>query len=271
VSIDASAALAVPGVRLVFSAADLPDPMPRFGPQLRDRPVIATAETKYHGDPVAAVAADTKDAAEEAAALVRVEYEELPAVSTIAGSLADGAPLVQDPALRPDDPLGQTNVLREHRYGWGDVGAEEARADVVVEGSYRFPMVTQFAIEPHAYMAAPDGDGIAVWSAIQHPNWLQRVIASLLELPLAKVRILAPDPGGGFGGKQTREIRTLLAFMALRACRPVPPRVDPRGDVPGRPPRRRRGPRPLGLHPRRSPDVPRHRRGLPDRCLRGHR
>jgi CO/xanthine dehydrogenase Mo-binding subunit len=221
VSIDASAALAAPGVRLVFSAADLPDPMPRFGPQLRDRPVIATGETKYHGDPVAAVAADTKDAAEEAAALVRVEYEELPAVSTIAGSRADGAPLVQDPALRPDDPLGQTNVLREHRYGWGDVGAEEARADVVVEGSYRFPMVTQFAIEPHAYMAAPDGDGIAVWSAIQHPNWLQRVIASLLELPLAKVRILAPDPGGGFGGKQHAKYEPLLAFMALRAGRPV--------------------------------------------------
>ena len=220
-SIDASAALARPGVRLVFTAADLPDPMPRFGPQLRDRPVIASGETKYHGDPVEAVAADTKDAAEEAAALVRVEYEELPAVSTIGGSLADGAPLVQDPSLRPDDSLATTNVLREHRYGWGDIAAEEARADLVVEGSYRFPMVTQFAIEPHAYMAAPDGDGIVVWSAIQHPNWLQRVIASLLELPLAKVRILAPDPGGGFGGKQHAKYEPLLAFMALRAGRPV--------------------------------------------------
>jgi CO/xanthine dehydrogenase Mo-binding subunit len=58
-------------------------------------------------------------------------------------------------------------------------------------------MVTQFAIEPHAYMAAPDGDGVVVWSAIQHPNWLQRVIASLLELPLAKVRILARIPAAG--------------------------------------------------------------------------
>ena len=63
-------------------------------------------------------------------------------------------------------------------------------------------MVTQFAIEPHAFMAAPDGDGIAVWSSIQHPNWLQRVIAELLGLPLAKVRVIAPDPGGAFGGKQ---------------------------------------------------------------------
>jgi CO/xanthine dehydrogenase Mo-binding subunit len=220
-AIDASAALAIPGVQIVFTAADLPDPMPRFGPQLRDRPVIATGETKYHGDPVAAVAADTKDAAEAAAALVKVEYEELPAVSTVGAALADDAPLVQDPSLRPDDPLARSNVLREHRYGWGDLAAEETGADLVVEGSYWFPMVTQFAIEPHAYMAAPDGDGIAVWSAIQHPNWLQRVIASLLELPLAKVRILAPDPGGGFGGKQHAKYEPLLAFMAFRAGRPV--------------------------------------------------
>jgi CO/xanthine dehydrogenase Mo-binding subunit len=82
-------------------------------------------------------------------------------------------------------------------------------------------MVTQFAIEPHAYMAAPDGDGIAVWSTIQHPNWLQRVIASLLSLPLSKVRIFAPDPGGGFGGKQHAKYEPLLAFMALRLGRPV--------------------------------------------------
>ena len=58
-------------------------------------------------------------------------------------------------------------------------------------------MVTQFAIEPHAFIAAPDGDGIAVWSSIQHPYWLQRVIATLLGLPLSRVRVFAPDPGGG--------------------------------------------------------------------------
>jgi CO/xanthine dehydrogenase Mo-binding subunit len=219
--VDGSKAMDVPGVRLVFSAADLPQPMPRFGPQLRDRPVIAVDETKFHGDPVAAVAAETKDAAEAAAALVRVDYEELPASTTVAASLAPGAALVQDPDLRPDDKLAGTNVLREHRYGWGDLAAAEAKAEVVVEGTYRFPMVTQFAIEPHAFMAAPDGDGLIVWSSIQHPNWLQRVIASLLDLPLSKVRILAPDPGGAFGGKQHAKYEPLLAFMARRIGRPV--------------------------------------------------
>ncbi len=102
-AIDTTAAMAVPGVRLVMTAADLPQPMPRFGPQRRDRPVLAVGEVKYHGEPVAAVAAETRDAAEEAAALVRVACEELPANHTLAASLADGAPLVQDPL----DPAGR--------------------------------------------------------------------------------------------------------------------------------------------------------------------
>ena len=112
-------------------------------------------------------------------------------------------------------------------------------------------MVTQFAIEPHAFMAAPDGDGIAIWSSIQHPYWLQRVIAGVLGLPLAKVRVYAPDPGGAFGGKQHAKYEPLLAFMALQTGRPVPPRPDPRGDVPGRSPRRLGGPRPVRLPQRR--------------------
>lgn len=220
-AIDTRAAMDVPGVRLVMTAADLPQPVPRFGPQRRDRPVLAVGETKYHGEPVAAVAAETRDVAEEAAQLVRVVCEELEGVHTIASALADGAPLVQDPALRPDDPLAATNVLSEHRYGWGDLERAAGEADVVTDGTYTFPMVTQFAIEPHAFMAAPDGDGIAIWSAIQHPYWLQRVIADLVGLPLAKVRVLAPDPGGAFGGKQHAKYEPLLAFMALATGRPV--------------------------------------------------
>jgi len=219
ISIDTSAALAVPGVRLVMTAADLPQPVPRFGPQFEDRPVIAVGETKYHGEPVAIVAAETKDAAEEAAGLVRVDYEELPAAFTLAAALDPAAPLVREPALRPNDRLAATNVLREHRIGWGDIDA--TTADVIVEHTYTFPMVTHFAIEPHAFMAAPDGGGIAVWSTIQHPNWLQKVIAKVLALPLSKVRVFAPDPGGGFGGKQHAKLEPLVAFAALRAGRPV--------------------------------------------------
>ena len=219
VAVDVSAALALPGVRVAMTAADLPQPVPRFGPQAEDRPVLAVAETKYHGEPVAAVAASTKDAADEAARLVTVIYEELPAVVTLAAALDPAAPLVQDPTLRPDDPLAHSNVLKVHSVGWGDVDATPA--DLVVEHTYTFPMVTHFAIEPHAFMAAPDGDGIAVWSSIQHPYWLQRVLARVLGMPLAKVRVLAPDPGGAFGGKQHAKYEPLVADMALRAGRPV--------------------------------------------------
>jgi CO/xanthine dehydrogenase Mo-binding subunit len=219
IRIDDTAALAVPGVKFVMTAADLPQPVPRFGPQFNDRPPLAVGETKYHGEPVAAVAAETKAAAEEAARLVRVEYEELPAIFTVAAALDPGAPLVQDPSLRPNDALANSNIMREHRVGWGDVDA--AVADLVVENDYEFPMVTHFAIEPHAFMAAPDGDGITIWTTIQHPYWNQRIMAGLLGLPLSKVRVIAPDPGGGFGGKQQPKYEPLVAFMALRADRPV--------------------------------------------------
>jgi CO/xanthine dehydrogenase Mo-binding subunit len=220
--VDKAPALALPGVRLVLTAEDLPQPVPRFGPQREDRPVLATGETKYHGDPVALVVADTREQAEAGAAAVRVDVEELPAVFTVAGARAPGAPLVQDPALRPGDPRRDTNVLNEHVVGWGDLDAAAGQPGLtIVERRYTFPMVTQFAIEPHAFMAAPDGDGVAVWSTIQHPNWLQKVIAGLTGLPLAKVRVLAPDPGGGFGGKQHAKYEPALVFAALRLGRPV--------------------------------------------------
>lgn len=220
ISIDKTAAEQVSGVRLIMTAEDLPHPMPRFGPQFQDRPVLATGETKYHGEPIAAVAAETKDAAEAAAKLVRVDHEVLvDGVFSVSRALDPTAPLVQDPDLRPDDPLANTNILREHHFGWGDVDSQEA--DLVVENTYEFPMVTHFAIEPHGFMAAPDGDGIAIWSTIQHPYLLQKTIAKLLDLPLAKVRVFAPDPGGAFGGKQNPKLEPLVAYMSLRTGRPV--------------------------------------------------
>ncbi len=219
-SIDTNAAERVPGVRLVMTADDLPQPVPRFGPQFRDRPVLAVGETKYHGEPVAAVAAETRDAAEEAAGLVVVEHEPLEGgVFSVAAALDPASALVQDPELRTGDPLARTNILAEHRYAWGEI--DDAAADLVIDNLYTFPMVTHFAIEPHAFMAAPDGDGIVVWSAVQHPYLLQKMMAKIFGLPLSKVRVIAPDPGGGFGGKQNPKLEPLVGFMALRTGRPV--------------------------------------------------
>jgi CO/xanthine dehydrogenase Mo-binding subunit len=218
-SIDTAAASRVEGVRCVMTAADLPQPMPRYGPVFEDRPILAVGETKYHGQAVAAVAAESKAAAEAAADLVRVEYEELPGVFTVAAALDPSSPLVQEPQLRPEDPLNHTNVLRERQYGWGDV--EAANADLVVDNVYSFPMITHFAIEPHAFIAAPDDGGVAIWTATQNPFQMQRILARVLGLPVAKVRVRAPDPGGAFGGKQHPKYEPLVAFLALRTGRPV--------------------------------------------------
>ncbi len=216
--IETSEATQSPGVICVLTADDFPTPMPRFGPMFKDRPILAVGETKYHGEPVAAVVAETLDGAEAAAALVRIEYEELPGAYTIADALGMNAPLVREPELRSGDPLAMTNILRERRYGWGDISS--SKADLVVENTYSFPMVTHFAIEPHGCIAAPVNDGIAVWSPIQHPYLLQRTMAELFGLPLSKVRIFAPDPGGAFGGKQNAKFEPLVTYLALRTGRP---------------------------------------------------
>jgi CO/xanthine dehydrogenase Mo-binding subunit len=216
--IDTERAMALPGVAAVVSAADLPAPIRRFGPVHSDRPVLAVGETKFHGEPVAAVVAETEQLAEDAAALVGVQYSELPAVVTIAAALDPAGPLVQDPGLRTG-PLAGTNLLTEWRFGWGDV--DSAIAERVFDHTYTFPMITHFAIEPHCFLAAPEQEGVIVWSAVQHPFTLQQVIADLLDLPLAKVRVHAPDPGGAFGGKQHAKFEPLLALLAQRLRRPV--------------------------------------------------
>lgn len=219
-SIDVSAAEALEGVVAVFTADDFPKPPRRFGPRFADRPVIATDETKYHGDPVAAVVAVSREVAAMGADAVEVGYTELTGVYTIEDALDDGSPLVVDPGLRPaDDPNRHSNVRQQWEWGWGDIDA--VRADLVVEETYEFPMVTHFSIEPHAFIASPEEGGVAVWSSIQHPYVLQRALVEILELPTSKVRVHAPDPGGGFGGKGYPKYEPLVAMIALALGRPV--------------------------------------------------
>jgi len=217
--IDARAAMAVPGVLDVVTAADLPQPIQRFGPAYKDRPIIATDETRYHGEPVAAVIAESEEVAAYAASLVRVDHEPLPAVTSIEAALAPDAPLVQAPEMRPGDALAATNVLKEMDFGWGDV--DGAIADLVIENTYTFPMVTHFAIEPHGFIVDARDDRLTVWSPVQHPFLLQKIMAGLFDMPLSAVQVIAPDPGGGFGGKQMPKFEPLVAHASRRIGRPV--------------------------------------------------
>ncbi len=225
IAIDTSAAAAMPGVVAIVTAEDLPTPMPCFGVSHPDRPVLATRTANYHGEPVAAVVAETTDAARNAARAVAVEYRELPGVYDLDAALEPGAHLVQDRDARPDETGELTNVLERAHYAWGDTAAAAAESAVVVEETYTFPSVTHFPIEPGGSVAVPtDQGGIEVYSPVQHPYLLQRTIADVWSLPLSKVRVVAPDPGGAFGGKQTPRYEPLLAFLALhtgRTCRLV--------------------------------------------------
>ncbi|MFD9330391.1 xanthine dehydrogenase family protein molybdopterin-binding subunit [Streptomyces sp. NPDC060065] len=218
--IDTAAAARVPGVVAIVTAEDLPRPMPRFGVSHQDRPVLAVGRVNYHGEPVAAVVAETLDAARAAARAIQVDYREMPGAYTLDTALAPGAHLVQDPTIRPGDPRNDTNVLDEALYTWGDLGEEEQRADVIVEDVYNFPMVTHFPIEPGGTVVVPtEQGGVDVYSPVQHPYLLQRTIASILKLPLNRTRVFAPDPGGGFGGKQNPRYEPLMAFLSLRTGR----------------------------------------------------
>ena len=225
VAIDTSQAQQMPEVVAVITAEDLPSPMPRFGISHQDRPVLADGRVTYHGEPVAAVVAESADAAHAAARAVHVDYRELPGVYTLDAALSPGARLVQEPSIRRDDPKAETNVLEEALYTWGDITEGEDAAELVLDNVYTFPMVTHFPIEPGGTVVVPtDQGGLEVYSPVQHPYLLQRTIASVIGLPLNQVRVFAPDPGGAFGGKQNPKFEPLMAFLALRtrrACRLV--------------------------------------------------
>jgi CO/xanthine dehydrogenase Mo-binding subunit len=224
--IDVERASGMPGVVTVLTAADLPQPVPRFGISHEDRPVLASDEVLYHGEPVAAVVAESFDQAEAAAREVVVHFEERPGVFDLDQAVADDAPVVRNPYLvAPDHQYAGTNVLESALYEWGDLAGAAAAAAVVVENTYTFPMVTHFPIEPGGSVAVPtETGGVDIYSPVQHPYLLQRTIAKVMGLPLAQVRVFAPDPGGGFGGKQTPRFEPLLAFLARstgRTCRLV--------------------------------------------------
>ncbi len=118
-SIDAAPALAVPGVVGVYTAADIFTEMPRYGVIAADQPILASGETKFHGDPVAIVLAESHEAARRGTRKVAVDYDVLVPVLSAEDALADGAPLVLDPEVRPQSELKDTNIMYEFRQSWG--------------------------------------------------------------------------------------------------------------------------------------------------------
>jgi CO/xanthine dehydrogenase Mo-binding subunit len=220
--LDTSAARAVPGVLAVITHENVPDV--RYGQLVQDRRLFAKEKVRFEGDVVAAVAALTPEIAEQAAALIEVEYEPLPALSDIEAALSDDAPLVHEDweAYEGDDGLGRSgNVLGHSVVAKGDADAAMAGADVVVRGRYVADASQGVPIEPRAVLAQWNGDRVTIWSSTQVPFAARSGVARVLEIPESHVRVIVPLLGGGFGAKCDFHFEGHVAALARAAGRPV--------------------------------------------------
>ncbi|MFC5147147.1 xanthine dehydrogenase subunit D [Streptomyces aureoversilis] len=221
-STDVSGALATPGVYAVLTHADLPAAT-RYGLEIQDTPVLADGVVRYHGEPVALVAADHPETARRAAARIRVAYEELPVVGDEESATAPGAPLLH-PA-RDDHHAAHVphpNVVHRQPVVRGDVAAARARADVVVSGDYEVGMQDQAFLGPESGLAVPAGDGgVDLYIATQWLHADLRQIAPVLGLPEDKVRMTLSGVGGAFGGREDLSMQAHACLLALRTGRPV--------------------------------------------------
>ena len=213
VSIDTAAARALAGVRVVLTGADAPRTC--WGVSHKERRILAEGVVRFAGEEVAAVAADTEELARDALDLIRVEYEELPAVLSPDEALDGEAPHIH--------PGRQSNLAHEIRFHRGDVEAGFAQSDLVHEASYSTHAQYPGYLEPMGTLATLDADGrLQVWTSTQSVFLARGRLAAALEMPVSHVRVIAPAVGGGFGGKIIEDDNTLLAgLLALRSGRPV--------------------------------------------------
>jgi xanthine dehydrogenase large subunit len=216
VSIDAIAAAAAPGVAAIITAADIPG-MNDVGPIYSGEPVLAAGVVEYIGMPVLAIAATSIKAARTAAALVRVDYEDLPAILSIDAALA-----------------AKTFVCPPHEMKRGDAARGLARAPRRLQGEFRCGGQDHFYLEGQVAMAVPQEDGdMLVLSSTQHPSEVQKMTARLLARPINSVTVEVRRMGGGFGGKETQPaiFAGIAAVLADKTRRPVKLRLDRDDDM----------------------------------------
>jgi CO/xanthine dehydrogenase Mo-binding subunit len=201
----------------------------RYGVQVRDQTVLALDRARYAGDPVAAVAAATPRESEEAAALVLVDYEELPAVVDVLDAVRPDAPLVHAAhevsssraayfGLRPENG---TNICHRFRIRHGDVEAGFAAADVIVEETFTTAGAQHAAMEPHACIARWQDGTLEVHTGSQTPFNLREELAGIFALEPEQVRVVCPPMGGSFGAKTFLRTEAIAAALSRKAGRPV--------------------------------------------------
>ena len=221
VSIDTHLALELPGVLAVITGEDLPQ---RFGilPSSQDEYALAIDKVRYVGDPVAAVAALDPDILDEAIKLIHVEYEILPALMTIDEAL-------DHPEVKINDEARIGNIHKAVSYEFGDIEGGFAEADYVREDWFFYEGNNHAPIEAHACVAnwEPNprdlvGGKLTLWSSTQTPHYVHRELSKVLGLPQSHVRVIAPNVGGGFGGKSDPFSHEICAAeLSRRTGRPV--------------------------------------------------
>jgi 4-hydroxybenzoyl-CoA reductase subunit alpha len=196
-------------------------------PWTRDEYPLCVDRVRYVGDGVAAVAAVDEETANRALRLIRVEYEVLEPVLHPERALEPGAPQIHEPS-KPgrggapgDGPNG--NITKHVRLEFGDVDAALADSAVVVDCEYFFQGTTHTPIEPHCAIGWYDPSGrLTVWSATQVPHYLHRELARVLDLDVARIRVVQPAVGGAFGGKsEPFDLEFCVAALSRKCGRPV--------------------------------------------------
>jgi carbon-monoxide dehydrogenase large subunit len=220
--IDTSPASNEPGVITAFSGRDVADiqgSLPCAWPVTADmvhpdHPPIAVDEVRHVGEPVAVVVARSRAAALDALAAVEVDYEALPVVLDLEAALPDGADLVHDDK---GTNRAYTWVFDSGEAGTGDVvDAAFDGAEIVIKRRYRQQRLIPAFMEPRSVVVDPTGDQYTIWSATQIPHILRLMMALVTGTPEHKVRVVAPDVGGGFGGKLQVTPEELIAFVAAK-------------------------------------------------------
>jgi CO/xanthine dehydrogenase Mo-binding subunit len=218
-----------PGVIAVVTADDLPDVDLIYGHSVADHPLIATGKVRFAGEPVVGVVAEDPVTAEEALRLIVVDYEPLPFTTSATTSLNEDAPIIHEKpgeqrahrGFEEDIRRTHPNVCSHSRQAWGDIDDAFARADLVLEGEYRYPRSYAYAMEPYNAIASWSQGDLTVWTSGQHPYMVREDLARCFHLPLSAVRVIVPYVGGGYGSKSYTKIEPLTAALALRAGRPV--------------------------------------------------
>ncbi|MGH7768048.1 MAG: xanthine dehydrogenase family protein molybdopterin-binding subunit, partial [Candidatus Binatia bacterium] len=223
-NVDAAKAKRVAGVKAVVTGADV-SPR-REGYTLQDKPIFARERALYAGEKIAAVAAVDKDAAEEAASLIQVDYEELPAVFDPLEAMAAGAPLLHPEYASYLGPSSMApdlkNVQSAMRAAKGDLARGFAESDEIFENTFRTHMVHQGFIEPRACLIEIDREGrVQVWFCHQSSFKVRRWMATHLGIAEERVVVHPVTLGGSFGGKEGYEEALCTYYLAAAAGRPV--------------------------------------------------